>query len=38
MAATAAPLQPVPSFARASLGFLCSTAIMAAVMVLMAAL
>jgi hypothetical protein len=38
MAATAAPSQHVPSFARASVGFLSSTAIMAAVMVLMAAL
>jgi hypothetical protein len=38
MAATAAPFQPAPSFARAALGFLGSTAIMAAVMVLMAAL
>jgi hypothetical protein len=38
MAATAAPSQPMRSFARASLGFLGSTAIMAAIMVLMTAL
>jgi hypothetical protein len=37
MAATAAPTQNVPSFARACIGFLGSTTIMAAVMVLMAA-
>jgi hypothetical protein len=38
MAATAAPNQRAPSFARASLGFIVSTAIIAAVMMLMAAL